>query len=345
MSPLTDETFEQQSELEALRKSQRDLERKLKAAKAKTADLVEAVHSGARDAALIMGKPPAVPKPKVDRRKRPEVAMLHLSDLHFGKETPTFNSVVAAKRLDLLITKVEKITEIERADHPVNEARLLLGGDLAENLGIFPGQVYEVDSTMFEQVFAAAFAIEKAIRRLLALCSTVVVDEVAGNHARIGRKGENPAGDNIDRLIGAIVRERFRDELADGRLRWRPLDGWYRIVEIGNYHALLIHGDQIKSFGGNTPAFGIARKANAWASGVLGEQFTDMLMGHFHSPLVVPLANGKGRAFVSPSIESDSHYAREFVAATGTPSQRLFFVDPEKGRITSERLIYVDEAG
>jgi hypothetical protein len=71
--------------------------------------------------------------------------------------------------------------------------------------------------------------------------------------------------------------------------------------------------------------------------------FTDVMMGHFHQPLSIPLANGKGRVFVNPSLESDSAYAQEFVAATGTPGQRLNFIDPMKGRTTSERVVWLDD--
>jgi len=334
--------FEALAELEALRAANRTLELKLKNAKAKTEDLVQAVYQGAKDASLIQRKPPEVPRPKPDRRtKRAEVALLHLSDLHFGKRTPSFNSDVAADRLAVLGMKVAKITEIERADHPVRTACLLLGGDLAENLGIFPGQAYEVDSSTFEQMFAAVNALVGLISVLLGVFHSLAVYEVPGNHGRIGRKGDYPRSDNIDRMIGAILRERVKGYEREARLRWHEPDGWFNIVTAGNYRALLVHGDQIKSFGGNTPAFGILRKANAWASGVL-PPFTDMYMGHFHQSLVLPLANGKGRVFVVPSIESDSPYAKEFVAATGTPAQRLNFIDPDKGRVTSERLIYLD---
>jgi hypothetical protein len=88
---------------------------------------------------------------------------------------------------------------------------------------------------------------------------------------------------------------------------------------------------------------GIQRKGNAWATGVLGVDFTDILMGHFHQPLVVPLAKGPGRTFVNPSIESDSPYAQEFVAANGIAGQRLHYVNPRKGRITSEHVVWLDE--
>ena len=322
------------AELEQLRKANRALQVKLVTAKAKTAEMVEAVYQASKDAAVVLGRPPAVPKPKADKRTRKaEVALLHLSDLHFGKATSTFNTEVARARLELLTSKVLKITEIERADHPVRDCHVALGGDLAENIGIFPGQIYEIDSATFAQVFAAVGSLEILFRSLFSTFDRVVVNEVWGNHGRIGRKGDNPRGDNIDRLIGRILLDRLQ-EFGD-RLTWyEPTGGWYSIIEAGEYRALLIHGDQIKSFGGNVPAFGIVRKVNAWATGVL-PPFTDCYLGHFHQPMRLQIANGKGRSFVNPSIESDSHYAKEFVAANGTPGQRLHFVDPVEGRVTS----------
>ena len=105
---------------------------------------------------------------------------------------------------------------------------------------------------------------------------------------------------------------------------------------------MLAHGDEIKSFGGNVPAFGILRKCNAWASGAIPFQFQDVYLGHFHTPMTLTLANA-GRVFVTGSPESGNAFAAEFVAATGIPSQRLHFVDPARGRVTSEHTIWLDE--
>ncbi len=115
---------------------------------------------------------------------------------------------------------------------------------------------------------------------------------------------------------------------------------WYQIFKIGNYNGLLVHGDEIKSFGGNTPAFGILRKVSAWSSGVI-EPFHDCYMGHWHTPMSLTMSNG-GRIFVTGSPESHNEYAREFVAAVGRPSQRLHFIDPEKARVTSEHVLWLD---
>ena len=335
---FTAEEFESAAEVDALRKANRTLELKLLKAKAGSAELIEATYQAAKDAALLQGHAPAVSTPRPDRRsKRAEVALLPLSDWHVGKRTSSFDSDVARQRIDRLAAKVVEITEIERADHPVNECHVLLLGDFLDGVIIFPGQSFEIDSTLFSQLFTTVGILEGLVRTLLSTFRSVTVWSACGNHARLGKKGDMPRGDNVDRVLYRIVRDRLT---AQKRLTWHEPQSWYSIAEIGSYRAMIAHGDQIKSFGG-TPAFAILKKCNSWASGVL-PPFRDVWMGHFHNPLVLPLANGRGRVFISPSIESDSAYAAEVVAAAGVPAQRLCFVDPDKARLTSERLIWLD---
>jgi len=100
----------------------------------------------------------------------------------------------------------------------------------------------------------------------------------------------------------------------------------------------VVHGDEIPSFGGQTPSYSILRKVNAWATFM---EFNDCIMGHFHTPINLTMANG-GRIWVTGSPESDNQYAKSFVAAVGKPSQRLMFVDPEKGRVTCEYVCWLD---
>lgn len=327
------------TENDELRRLVSDLQVRLRRAQAKTADLVAAVREGARDAATVLGNPPPVPKAKKDTRtSKPEAAVLLLSDWQYGKRTVSYNSQVADQRIARLGETVVRIAAIERADHPVREIHVLLNGDFVENVSIFPGQPFEVDSSLFQQMFGAAGACERLLRLMLATFEAVHVWEEYGNHGRMGRKGDHPAEDNADLLLYRLVRDRLGEQPG---LMWHPTESWYQIVEIGEYRALLVHGDEVKSFGGNIPAFGITKKVNAWATGVV-EPFTDAYMGHFHQPLVLPLAHGRGRVFVNPSIESDSIYAKEFVGATGTPGQRLNFVEPAAGRVTSERILWLD---
>lgn len=316
----------------------RRLQRQLADAKAKTADLISAVHSAAHEAAVIVGKPSSIKISKRDRRSgKEEAALLHLTDWQLGKETESYSSEICEQRVETAVAKTIHLADIQRRDHPVRECHVMLGGDLVENVDTFPLQAWEVDSTVFGQMFRASALVEKTLVTLLENFDSVVVWEVSGNHGRIGRKGQYPRKDNFDRMIGKIARDRLSQQR---RLTWHEPDKWYQIVEIGNYRAMLVHGDQIKAFGGNVPHYGISKKANAWASGVV-EQFQDLYLGHMHQVLQVTLARG-GRAFMTGSTESGSEYAREFMGAHGRPSQRLHFVDPSRGRVSAEYVLWLD---
>jgi hypothetical protein len=46
--------------------------------------------------------------------------------------------------------------------------------------------------------------------------------------------------------------------------------------------------------------------------------------------------------FVTPSLVSDSSFAKEWMAATSVPSQRLHFIDGPGGRVSAEYLLWLD---
>lgn len=335
--------FDQATEIQTLKQANQKLQAELWKAHQKKVGLIEAAREGAETAILALGKPPKVPTPKYRAAGdgKPEVAILHLSDWQTGKKTASFDSDVAEKRIEQLGFILEEITEIERGDHPVTECHLLLGGDFVEGVNIFPGQQWEIDSTLFEQTARASRMTTNLARHACRIFDKVHLWEEDGNHGRLGKKGEMPKGDNADRFTYRDTRLELADLESDGRVVWHERDSWYTLVTIGNYKLLLVHGDEIKQFGGNTPIHGIAKKVNAWAAGVT-VPFHDCCMGHFHVPFVIPLAVGNRRVFVNSSIESDSVYAQEFCASNGFPAQRLMFVEPVRGRITSERLLWLE---
>jgi hypothetical protein len=116
-------------------------------------------------------------------------------------------------------------------------------------------------------------------------------------------------------------------------------DAGHQIFEIGNYRGLLVHGDEIRSFGG-TPIFAIVKRFTSWSSGVMPD-FHEGFMGHYHVPLSLTLPNS-ARVYVTGSPESGSVYATETIGALGKPSQRLHFIDPEKAITTAEFVLWLD---
>lgn len=328
-------------ELSEVRSALRRAQRKLADKESKLAEYTEAVYRAARDGLLAIGHPdPLPPVPKKDKRKSPEVALLHFTDWQLGKRTPSYNSDICERRVQSIVRKTVKLTEVQRADHPVEKLRIMLGGDMIENVGIFPGQAYEVDSGAFEQVFRAAALLEQSIRFFLGHYREIEVDEVIGNHGRLGKKGDHPREDNLDAFVYRIAREKIGDQ--GGRVKWNVPEDFYAEVVEGEYRALLIHGDQVKQWGGTFPGHGLLKKATAWKAGGIDFRFKDLYLGHLHQPIMLQMPDG-GLLRMTPSTESGSKYASEFVGAIGRPAQRLNFVSPSKGIVTAEYLIWLDD--
>ena len=54
------------------------------------------------------------------------------------------------------------LTEVQRAAHPVREAHVC--GDMVEGVGVFPGQLFEVEAHLFEQLFRCSALLEEFVR-------------------------------------------------------------------------------------------------------------------------------------------------------------------------------------
>jgi hypothetical protein len=303
--------------------------------KAKRANeiITEAVYSAARDAALAAGpaRHPVAKKEKDSRKIKAEVALIHATDWQNGKRSVSYGIGKCSDRIEQFTRKVIELTSIQRAHHPVRDCVIMFGGDMVEGITIFPGQAWEIEAHLFEQLFETVRIEETMVRVLAEFFDKVHVVCEYGNHGRLGRKGEMPANDNIDAISYRITQDRTKDLK---NVTWQMSADWYQMVSIGNYKALLVHGDECKG------TSSILRKANAWATGVI-EPFLDVYMGHFHQPTTMTMANA-GRVFITGSPESHNEYAREVIAAVGKPSQRVHFIDPDKGRVTAEYVVWLD---
>lgn len=316
--------------LDQLRKDNQLLYRKLEKAKIKTADMIDAVFAAAYQAVSQTG--PLIPiSPARQSGGKPEMALLHLTDWQYGKKTSSYSMKVCERRVEQAIAKTEELANIQRADHPVNECHLALGGDMVEGESVFKGQVWEIEGTLFEQWNGVANLIARSVSRLCEVFSKVVVWEESGNHGRVGMKGDFSPDTNFDRMAYKLAKAKVRSK----NLTWHEQDGWHKMITVGNYQAMLAHGDEIRGVNA------IRSTAEKWASGKIVEPFSDVYLGHFHTPMTLTMANSN-RVFVTGTTESDSEYAAKNLAATNTPTQRLHFIDPRRGRVTSEHTLWLD---
>lgn len=332
--------FKEAQETDDLRRALQQTQRQLAKAKQRTDELVAATHEAAKAAMLSMGKMPKItaPKPRKGLGK-PEVALWHLTDWQGAKKTNTYNSEVMRERVLKFVDKALAITEIQRTSHPVNEVCIVFGGDMVEGLFNFPGQAFEIDATLFEQYVNVSRLITEVVAHALSNYSKVQVISEWGNHGRIGSKRDNvPRSDNIDRMCYELARQ-----LLQGyeHLSWPDCGEDIQRGQIGNYKFVAIHGDEVGRNGFASPMTIVSHVAR-WQSGAYPWEFRDCYVGHYHTHAEWPLPNGKGSVYQTGSTESDNRYAGVMLAASATPSQRLHFIDPEKGRVTSGYKVWLD---
>lgn len=336
-------------EAERLRENLRKAYVQIARLKDRNAEAVSAAHDGAMEAVAALGRPKVTPyKAVVSKSRRsakPEIALAHLTDWQGSKKTTTYNSEVMKTRVRAFLVNAMKLVEIQRADHPVNDAVVLLGGDMIEGLFNFPTQPYEIDATLFEQYVTVATLLDEAMRFLASRFVTVRVIAEWGNHGRIGSKrAAVPKADNADRMTYHLAAAMGQDI---PNVSWSIVEEDIQRFEIGNYRGLLIHGDEVGRNGYASPST-LVRHITGWKSGAytvdgLPWDFRDAYMGHYHTHAQWPLPDGRGNLFQTGSIESDNRYARDNLAVTATPSQRLHFVDPRKGRVTAQYQVWVED--
>jgi len=326
---------------EELRRALAHTQRQLAIAKQRTDELVSATITACKEATLAIGPVPPVQAPQKDlRKKHEEVALWHMTDWQGSKKTASYNTEVMRERVMRFCDKAVSITNIQRADHPVRTCVVAFGGDMVEGLFNYPAQSWEIDSTLFEQYVNVSRLIGDVVRSALAAYEKVVVVSEWGNHGRIGSKrAEVPRSDNVDRMCYELARQLLTDEK---RLEWKDCPNDIQEIEIGEYKALLIHGDEVGRNGFASPST-IVQHCNRWRSGAYPWPFRDVYIGHYHSHAEWSLANGEGSVYQTGSTESDNRYAGVTLAATSLPSQRLHFIDPVKGRVTAAYKVWLED--
>jgi hypothetical protein len=327
--------------IEELQAALRNAQRQLRQSKDRTAELVATTHQAAKEAMLALGGIKAPPTPKKSGKKKgAEVALWHLTDWQGGKETPSYNTATMRERVLRFVDKAEAITDVQRSHHPVDECIILFGGDMVEGVcWSFPTQPHEIEVTLFDQYVLVSRLMMDVVNRALGIYNRVTVISEWGNHGRLGSKRDAlPRHDNLDRMCYELSRQMLSDNT---RLTWNDSAEDIQRGVVGNYEFLLCHGDEVGRSGFASPMT-LLRHTERWASGAYPMSFRDVYIGHYHTHNTWAMANGLGSLYQTGSPESDNRYAGIMLAASATPSQRLHFIDPDKGRVTAEYKVWLD---
>jgi hypothetical protein len=288
-------------------------------------------------------KPPVIDyKYKPDQRATSElVAVAILADWQLGKKEDDYDSKTCHERLVRYAHEVVAMTKVFRNIAPIKHLRVWVLGDIVEGEDIFPGQNWEIDSSLYSQVAVNGPAIFRDVLNIwLEEFEDIEVAAVMGNHGRIGRPGHFNPETNMDRILYKILDLMY---LENDRIKFTIPDGygkksWYYVDSIGNYSTMLLHGDQFSAPSGSQYSY--YKKVMGWKDCGIPEKFQDVYMGHYHQSVKMTLGSTILR--ISPSPESSNGFAQETLGVMGRPAQDLMFVDPVKGSVLSEHTIYLD---
>lgn len=292
------------------------------------ADILDKVHNISWDKLPIIQAPTLIQKDGDE-----EEAILHLTDIHIGRKTISYNSEVAAKRMYYLVEKLLKIVALYRLRGPVKKINVFITGDIvnSEDVG-YRVDLSEVEKILRDQIFGENGAVEImswVFRNLLANFEEVKIFCVRGNHGK-GPKGTSEKT-NWDDVVYYTLKYMFAN---NPRIKIEVADDFYLIAEIMKWKFLLIHGDQIRGGVYGIPFYGILQRALRWGTAFKEEKnwqimWQIMIVGHFH--VADELEQNDQLIFTGGTFVSNDDYVLREYGWNSTTKQWLLFVHPKQG--------------
>jgi hypothetical protein len=243
-------------------------------------------------------------KPKFDKKKKKAVLEIMLSDLHYGKKSKTFNSVVARDRMKQMTTAV--LGEIERYSklYNVTEIITFLGGDMIENAD-FHGK-----ESMRASEFSTSQQVSLAIESLyedyfVPVCArgmkhTVIC--IAGNHSRPDEfKSYQDPGEIAHSWVLYNALQLLCKAAKFKNMKFHIERGVYYVHKIFNTVVLYEHGDYIKGrFDRGSFESHMAKRSKQ-----INTLIDCLRMGHFHEYTQF----GRGKIIVNASLCGQDSYS------------------------------------
>ena len=251
-----------------------------------------------------------------------EVAVLVLSDLHFGKKTSYYNTTIALERFNKTIDNFIKVVMQQKKSIPINKICLLLTGDIVDGENIFPTHNHHIDSPVLSQVFDTAPVFVERIAELASMFEEVSIHCVRGNHGRVSK--HNHEDTNFDLFYYKVLEIALRDV---ENVKFNVCRGWSHIVEVNGVKILQYHGHQIKMTL-NLPWYGITTRVSRWASTEKLADFDVAIQGHFHAASILRWNNKL--IITNGTIVDGDDFALEFLGLESSQSQWCFGTHPSK---------------
>lgn len=205
-----------------------------------------------------------------------ETAVLVMSDLHFGKQTSSFNPDVFRQRMDALNGRLAHIRGL-LSDYAFDKLVVICLGDCNDGTDIYATQPhYQAITDVEAQATQLATYMAEWLRTARTTWGSVEVQAVPGNHGRSGKFAHEAA--NWDRVAYRYLSLMCPDipVIFEGKG-----DPFLRKIDIRGHNYLLYHGHDVRTFS-SIPWYGMMLRLARWSMSELAP-IDVFCMGHFHS--------------------------------------------------------------
>lgn len=266
----------------------------------------------------------------------PETAIVLISDWQAGsfwtnEDTAGFGAMstnILSERVRLLTQKIIQLTNLQRSTGPIDKLVMKVLGDIIEGETIFDSQGVFIDQHALAQMTTCVALFEEMIKTLLQhFKEGISLYCVAGNHGRMGKKGEQHPLNNWDHTLYLFLSERFRNEPRVNFYISTANRMAFNLPESPKWNHLILHGDTIKSHM-MIPWYGIDRDV-ARVTEVYDKPFHYVDLGHFHVHAVID--KPYGQKIVNGSLTGVSPLA-SLLGVGGIPKQIMYGLHPDDGK-------------
>jgi predicted phosphodiesterase len=328
---------------DALRRTDINELKRLLAASRVKADMLQTI---AEHAPLLT--PPTLTRYPGKQGRPRHVWVLMVSDLQHGQKTTLGDSghlyeqssSVSTLQFEILWRKVDELARIASKSKAITEFWIMFLGDIQEGDSLRVSQATKIDKLAMPQCVDVVNLESALITNALARFPRVRVRIVGGNHDRVSAKpgtgglGELGMLDTYAWLAGAMLEIIHQPAIASGRLDLVNHEAWFGGSIIAGQRVTYEHGASFKastgSYGGLS-YYSIANAAQGYMRMLDGADL--VLMGHFHTPMILPLNGGRGFQILNGAFPPSTEFVQSRFKSVGRPQQWLLDLHEEYGLV------------
>jgi len=263
----------------------------------------------------------------------------HRTDDHFGDEyrdqdgNVIHDSDAAEDRVDKYFAEGLRRIEARRdAGQEIDNAVLLLGGDIVTNESIYEGQAHEIDEDLYEQIERASQVYTRHIRHLAERFDSVKVVCQAGNHGELRASGSSTAA-NADDILYLMLDSVVRASGLDNVTFIQSDYTYYVNFSIRDWNGHLRHGHDA-----SLEHIGTSAGKQRWLAWLTEHDFDIAFRGHYHQYKEEPIA---GRPVImGGTVAPTSEFEESRAMTGGKPCGAIHGVTDEQVLDWTERIYF-----